>query len=75
MKFIKPNKYIADKGKVFIRISDGKKLLDEPIGYFENLELGIITEDKYGLPIDPFPDKIEYYQEIDILKENIKSKK
>ena len=67
MQFIEPNTYIADEGKVFQRINNGFNPLDPPIGYFTNLTLGQILVDGDGNPLEtPIPDKIEYYEEIEM---------
>lgn len=70
------NKYIADKGKVFQRISDGFNDLETPIGYFSELILGQILFDKDGNKLlSPIPDKVEYYEEIELPKDDKIDKK
>ena len=59
--------YIADEGKAFQRVYDGFKKLDTPQGYFFNLILGNILIDSNGNKlVIPIPDKIQYYEEVEL---------
>lgn len=67
MKQITEKTYIADEGKVFQRTFDGFNKINPPIGYFSNLTLGEILVDSQGNKLEtPIPDKIQYYEEIEL---------
>ena len=63
--------YIANEGKAFQRTYDGFKKLNPPIGYFKTLKLGKILTDSDGNLLDnPIDDKIQYYEEVEYVKDN-----
>lgn len=69
MKFIEPNLYIADFGKAFKRTYDGFKAIKDD-NYYPNLTLGKILIDSDGNLLEtPIPDKIQYYEEIELSKQ------
>ena len=69
MKFIEPNKYIADKGKAFKRTYNGFAKIEDN-NYYPTLILGKILLDNDGeLLSTPIDDKIQYYEEVELPKE------
>lgn len=76
MKFIEPNFYIADKGKAFKRVYNGFKKIEDS-NFYPNLKLGHILVDAKGDKLDtPIPDKIQYYEEVELPKnEHVRNNK
>jgi hypothetical protein len=71
MKLIN-NIYIADKGKAFKRFYDGFNKIESDILY-PSLILGKILIDSEGNKLEtPIDDRIQYYAEVEIPKENNK---
>ena len=68
-----PKHYIADEGKIFQRISNGFTNIETPYAVGTELMLGEILIDQNGNKLEsPIEDRIEYYNEIDLPKEDVK---
>jgi hypothetical protein len=68
-----PKHYIADEGKIFQRISNGFTNIENPYPVGSELILGEILIDQNGNKLEaPIEDRIEYYEEIDLPKEEVK---
>lgn len=68
-----PKHYIADEGKIFQRISNGFTNIETPYVVGTELTLGEILIDQNGNKLEsPIEDRIEYYNEIDLPKEDVK---
>lgn len=64
-----PKYYIADEGKCFRRIHNGFTAIENPYIVGTALILGQILIDDKGMKLDePIDDKIEYYEEVDMPK-------
>lgn len=75
MQFIEPNKYIADKGKAFKRVYNGFEKISNEI-YYRNLTLGDIIVNAQGEKLEtPIPDKIQYYEEVELPKDEKPNKR
>lgn len=68
-----PKHYIANEGKIFQRVSNGFTNIEIPYVVGTELMLGEILIDQNGNKLEsPIEDRIEYYEEIDLPKEEVK---
>lgn len=66
MQYIEPNQYIADEGKAFKRVYNGFEKIDDK-NFYQNLTLGNIIVNAKGEKLEtPIPDKIQYYEEVEL---------